>query len=115
MHYLLDGVMRGGTISLGSSFVVFLFYFPGDMDDAISRFLLAVPKRTMKFKLFTVDGKACSEAMEKECWRILYNMWGEAVLACIAATQHRNYNTPTVCSLLESKCLGQKRFCGTLL
>ena len=45
---------------------------------------------TMQFKLLTIVGKACSKAAEKECWRILCNMQGaEAVLACIAATQHR--------------------------
>ena len=113
---LLDGIMHGGNISLGSSFAVFLFYFPCDMDAAISRCLLAVPRPTMQFKLFTVVGKVFSKAAEKECWRILYNTWGaEAVLSCIAATQHRNYNTPTVCSLVESICVGQKPFCGFLL
>ena len=48
-------------LSLESSFVVFLFYFPGDMHAAISCYFLAV------VKLFTVVGKACSEAAEKEC------------------------------------------------
>ena len=65
--------MRGGNIFLGSSFVVFFVYIPGDMDAAISQCLLAVPKPTMQFKLLTVVGKACSEAVEKECWRIQYN------------------------------------------
>ena len=83
--------MRGGKTSLGSSFVVlFLFYFPDDVDAAISQCPLEVPKPTMQFRLFTVVAKAYSKAAEKECWRILYNMReAEAVLACIAATQHR--------------------------
>ena len=59
--------MRGGNIFLGLSFIVFLFYYPVDMDAAISRYHLAVPKPTMQLKLFTVVGKACSEAAEKEC------------------------------------------------
>ena len=82
--------MHSGNISLGSSFVVIFVLFSGDVDAAISRCLLAVPKPSMQFKLFTVVGKACSKAADKECWRILYNMLGaEAMLACIAATQHR--------------------------
>ena len=85
----------------------FLFYFPGDVDAAISRCLLAVSKPTMQFKLFTVVGKVCSEAAEKECWRILYNMWGaEAVLACIAATQHRII--PPLCVLFSEHMCGPK-------
>ena len=79
--------MHGGNISLGSSFLVILCYFPGDVDAAINLGLLAVPKSSMQFKLFTAVCKACSKAAEKECLRIVYNMWeAEAVLACIAAT-----------------------------
>ena len=86
------------------------------MDATISQYVLAVSKPTMQFKLFTVVGKAWSEAAEKECWRILYNTWGaEAMLAGIAATQRRNYNTPTVWNILESICVGQTPFWGFLL
>ena len=67
--------------------------------------LSSFQKLSIQFKLFTVVGKVCSKGVDKECWRILYNVWGaEAMMACIAATQHR-IMAPTVWSLLERVCV----------